>query len=506
MKKISTLTVAMLCCAIFCGTVFAQTAPDLGASQSFAVLGSATITSTGPTVVTGNVGVSPGTAVTGFPPATIINGQIYSGAASIAGAAQTSAIAAYNNLAGQVAAPANNLTGKDLGGLTLVPGVYKFSSSAQLTGTLTLDDSKDPNGVFIFQMGSTITTASYSKVVMKSGGKGANVYWQVGSSATIGTYTTFCGNILATASITMTTGATTTGRLFALHGATTMDTNTAYAVNIQITDTDGDGVADSMDDYPNDPTRAFNNYSSTGPGSTVAFEDQWPKKGDFDMNDLVMAYKYNVITNAQNVVVQVIGYFSLIASGTTNGSAFGVQFPIPSGSVKGLTGGTLEAGQDKAVVILFTNVRSATQFWNTQPGVPQSTPILYTINFNVINGPLLNDFGTEYNPFIVNYVNQSRREVHLPGQLPTTLADVSVFGTEDDATSISAGQYYLTKAGLPYAISVPTSTFNYPIEQTDITLAYLHFADWAQSGGTLYKDWFSNTAAGYRNPSLIYTK
>jgi len=352
-------------------------------------------------------------------------------------------------------------------------------------------------------MGSTITTATSSKVVMKSGGKGPNVYWQVGSSATIGTYSTFVGNIIATASITMTTGATTTGRLFALNGAVTMDTNTAYALAVQITDTDGDGVADNLDDYPADPAKAYNNYSSTL-GSTVAFEDQWPKKGDFDLNDLVMAYKYNVVTNAQNIVVQVIGYYTLQATGGTIGSAFGVEFPIPASSVSGLTGATLEAGQSNAVVILFPDMRGQTQNWNTIAGITPAAPLTYTVTFNVTNGPALSTFGTDYNPFIYNMVGTSRHEIHLAGKMPTDLADKTLFGTGDDNTNVAAGTYYLTKTNLPYAIELPTATFSYPSEGSDITLAYLHFADWAQSGGILFTDWYSNTAAGYRDQTLIF--
>ncbi|WP_179414999.1 LruC domain-containing protein [Mucilaginibacter sp. E4BP6] len=501
MKIFNFLVVSALSCAVTSQVAFAQTAPSLGASQSFAVLAYSTVTNTGNTVVTGDIGVSPGSAITGFNMPGVYTGTFYSGAPTLAGNAQTAAQAAYTNIATQTTT--TDLTGQDLGGMTLKPGVYNFSSSAGLTGTLTLDDSADPNGVFIFKMGSTITTASYSKVVMKSGGKGPNVYWQVGSSATVGTYTTFVGNIIATASITMTTGATTTGRLFALNGAVTMDDNTAYASVSQITDTDGDGVADNLDDYPNDPKKAYNNYSSTS-GSTVAFEDQWPKIGDFDMNDLIMAYKYNVVTNAQNVVVQVIGYYTLRATGGTLGSAFGVEFPIPSSSVDSLTGGTLEAGQTHAVVMVFANMRDETQNWNTIPGITPSAPLNYTVKFNVVNGPTLSAFGTEYNPFIYNMVGGSREEVHLPGQLPTDLADKTLFGTGDDNTNVAAGTYYVTKTGLPYALSVPGSGFIYPIEGTDITKVYLHFADWAQSGGSLFTDWYSNTAVGYRNVSLLF--
>jgi type VI secretion system secreted protein VgrG len=210
--------------ALLCGSsvVPAQTAPPLGAAESFAVLGSSTVTNTGPTVVTGDLGVSPGSAVTGFPPGTVTMGSIHAADAT-ALAAQNSATTAYNDLAGQ--ACTQDLTGQDLGGLTLVPGVYCFSSSAGLTGTLTLDAQGDPGAVFIFKMGSTLTTASGSSVDMTNGGSACNVYWQVGSSATLGTGTTFAGNILALTSITLNTNASMTGRALALTGAVTLDSN-----------------------------------------------------------------------------------------------------------------------------------------------------------------------------------------------------------------------------------------------------------------------------------------
>lgn len=178
-------------------------------------------------MISGNVGVSPGSAVTGFPPAVVQNGQIYTGAASLAGDAQNSALIAYNNLKGQACNSANNLSGKILGQtpgfLSLSPGVYCFDTSAQLNATLTLNDGGDPNAIFIFQVGTTLTTASSSQVLMSSGGRGTNVYWQIGTSATIGTSTIFRGHIIANTSVTLTTSASTTGRVFALNGAATID-------------------------------------------------------------------------------------------------------------------------------------------------------------------------------------------------------------------------------------------------------------------------------------------
>ena len=212
----------------------AQSVPPLGAAESFAVLGGTAVTATGPAVISGNVGVSPGSAVTGFPPAVVVNGQIYTGVGSLAGPAQDSARNAFNNLAGQACPSANNLTGKILGEtpgfLSLTPGVYCFDTSAQLNAILTLNDGGNPNAIFIFQIGTTLTTASSSQVVMSSGGRGTNVYWQVGTSATIGTSTSFRGNIIADTSITLTTSATTTGRVFALDGAATIDSTSIDAV------------------------------------------------------------------------------------------------------------------------------------------------------------------------------------------------------------------------------------------------------------------------------------
>ncbi|GAC1622823.1 MAG: hypothetical protein NVS4B9_14160 [Ktedonobacteraceae bacterium] len=200
------------------------TKPLLGTAATFGVLAGSTVTNTGVTVVTGDVGVSPGTAVTGFPPGLISPPGAIHSADAVALKAQSDLTIAYNNAAGQPASL--DLTGQDLGNKTLIPGVYHFSSSAQLTGPLTLNGQGDPASVFIFQIGSTLTTASNSSVAPINGAQACNIFWQIGSSATIGTGTTFVGNILALTSITATTGATFNGGLYARNGAVTLDTNT----------------------------------------------------------------------------------------------------------------------------------------------------------------------------------------------------------------------------------------------------------------------------------------
>lgn len=216
----SAASAALLCVS---SGVAAQTAPSLGTAQTFAVLGGSTVTNTGPSVITGNLGVSPGSAVTGFPPG-LVNGGAIEAATAVALQAQNDATTAYNALAGQSCT--QDFTGQDLGGKTLTPNVYCFSSSAQLTGTLTLNAGGDPNAVFIFKIGSTLTTASSATAFVVNGGSNCNVFWQVGSSATLGTATTLVGNILALTSISATTGARIFGRALARNGAVTLDTNT----------------------------------------------------------------------------------------------------------------------------------------------------------------------------------------------------------------------------------------------------------------------------------------
>jgi hypothetical protein len=194
--------------------------PTLGTAKQFAVLAGSTATNTGDTVVTGNLGVSPGTAITGFPPGIVTGTKYSAGAPPLQ--AQSDVTTAYNDLASRSCD--TNYTGTDLGGLTLTPGVYCFNDEAQLTGDLTLDAGIDPDAVFIFQIGSTLTTASDATVSITGVGSNCNVFWQVGTSATLGTGTEFVGNILAMASITLNTNANVSGRALA-KAAVTMDDN-----------------------------------------------------------------------------------------------------------------------------------------------------------------------------------------------------------------------------------------------------------------------------------------
>jgi hypothetical protein len=205
-------------------TALAQTAPSLGTAQNFAVLGSTTVTNTGPSVITGDLGVSPGTAVTGFPPGIVDGGTTYK-ADAIAGQARADATTAYLDLAGQNCNTTYRVP-TELGGKTFVPGVYCFTSSAAITGTVTLDAGGKPDAVFIFEVGSTLITASNASVALINGAQRCEIFWQVGSSATLGTGTDFVGTIVALTSISLKTDAKLSGRALARNGEVTLESNT----------------------------------------------------------------------------------------------------------------------------------------------------------------------------------------------------------------------------------------------------------------------------------------
>src|SRR6202011_2987701 len=222
-RRVQFLSLLVCSAAVIAGawpaSAFAATQPRLGTALNFTVLAASTITNTNsPTVVTGNLGLNPGTSVTGFPPGTVTGVKEIHNATALG--AKNDLATAYNDAF--TATSTSDLTGQDLGTKNLGPGVYTYSSSAQLTGLLTLTG----NGVYIFKIGSTLTTASDAVVRVLGGAQACSVWWQIGTSATLGTGTQFQGNLMASASITMNTGANIlTGRAMALNAALTLDNN-----------------------------------------------------------------------------------------------------------------------------------------------------------------------------------------------------------------------------------------------------------------------------------------
>ncbi|MGA2286777.1 MAG: ice-binding family protein [Dehalococcoidia bacterium] len=259
---LSAIALVVLLFAVGSATdVRGQTAPGLGAASSYAVLGGSTVTNTGTSTVEGDVGVWPGTEVTGFPPGIVTGGTIHLADAN-SQQAQDDVTTAYNAMTDEPCTA--DLTGQDLGGMALTEGVYCFSSSAELTGQLRLNAEGNAAAVFIFKIGTTLTTASNSSVLVINGGGDCNVFWQVGSSATLGTDTEFVGNVLALESISLTTGANVSGRALARNGAVTMDTNNVGSAGCAApAPTDTPTVTDTPTETPTDTPTATNTPTET---------------------------------------------------------------------------------------------------------------------------------------------------------------------------------------------------------------------------------------------------
>jgi hypothetical protein len=205
----------------------AQTIVNLGTAESYAVLAGTSVSNTGPTTILGDLGVYSGSTVTGFPPGSVDGTMNIDNAAAMQ--AQADLASAYNNAAAQ-SPTMTYLPASDLGGLTLTPGVYNDSTTFSITGTLTLNAGGDANAVWIFQAGSTLTTATDSSIVLEGGAQAGNVFWQVGSSATLGVSSDFEGSVLAGTSITVDADAAVDGDLLARSGSVTLNTDQLTAI------------------------------------------------------------------------------------------------------------------------------------------------------------------------------------------------------------------------------------------------------------------------------------
>lgn len=289
-------------------------------------------------------------------------------------------------------------------------------------------------------------------------------------------------------------------------------------------DTDGDGVADIDDEYPTDPTRAYNNFYPAAGFGTLAYEDLWPGKGDYDFNDLVIDYKFKTVTNGSNQVVETFATFTVKAFGASFENGFGFQFGnnnITASDIISVTGYDLqegyinleatgvESGQSIPTIIVYDNSFNLMPHpgmgigVNTETSAPYVTPVTLDIYIDYKDEAVTyTELAiADFNPFII--VNLTRGvEVHLPNYPPTDLANQALFGTGDDDSNASIAKYYKTATNLPWVINIPES-FEYPIEKSEITSVFLKFAEWAESGGTLYQDWYQNKP-GYRNSALIY--
>ena len=345
-RSCSTALLTLLSVLIPFHPAVGQTAPSLGTAQSFAVLGASTVTNTGPSIITGNLGVSPGTAVTGFPPGTVVGGSIHA-ADAVAAQAQADNTTAYGDLASEACNTTYGVP-TDIGGLTLVPGVYCFSSSAGLTGTLTLNAEGSASSVWVFKIASTLITASDATVLIINGGQQCNVFWQVGSSATLGTGTDFIGNILALTSITLTTDASLAGRALAQNGAVTLDSN---RVSVSTCSSGGGGTGGGGTPVPPTLGKAFSPSSIVAGGTstlTITLNNAGTTADSMT----------SPLTDTLPTGVRVSGTATTTCGGTTR---------APSGGSKvTLTGGSIPAAGSCTITVPITAPASGS-FINSLP-------------------------------------------------------------------------------------------------------------------------------------------
>jgi LruC domain-containing protein len=288
-----------------------------------------------------------------------------------------------------------------------------------------------------------------------------------------------------------------------------------------IADADNDGVADELDAYPNDASRAANSFF---PGEnvygTLAYEDLWPAFGDYDFNDLVVDYRYQNVLNADNEVVDLVGRFVTRSLGGDYENGFGIQLDLPSAAVSAVSGAVItenivnisangtEQGQTNATIIVYDNAKSilpnttGASFVNTVSANPKIDNDTLDLNISFNTPQIIASLGqAPFNPFI--FINGTRgREVHLAGYAPTDLADVALFGTIDDNTNPNSENTYKSSNNLPWAINI-VGGFSYPEERVDIASAYSFFGSWAQSGGSANQNWYIDLP-GNINASDLY--
>lgn len=300
--------------------------------------------------------------------------------------------------------------------------------------------------------------------------------------------------------------------------------NAVLNIKGRIVDSDGDGIGDDEDAYPQDADKAFNSYY---PGEetygTLAFEDLWPYEGDYDFNDLVVDYRYNHIKNADNEITQVDMDFVLRAIGASVHNGLGIQFNIPPSavselitdhsltpSVVALDGKGLESGQDLATIIVFEDAFNLLAHpgegtgINTSPEHPYVDPAEIHISLRLVEPKTLSELGNApNNPFIFRSEERGR-ELHLPGYPPTNLVNDAYFYTGDDATNPEVEYYYKTARGLPWGMNVPKSIL-YPVEKSQIIDGYLKFKQWAMSGGYSFMDWYEDLE-GYRDTEFLFNQ
>lgn len=460
----------------------------------------------------------------------IINEQLFVTQGSYSGFPSRVAVINYNTmtLAGFITPPWASLGIKTTDAADMISGIAGFPDNTGFyvtweNGSATNDAFKEP--VIKIQFPVQAVEAPVFNPGTGSYNMAQNVTITSATSGVTIRYTTDGSNPSETNgflySNPVTVSVTSTLKAIAYKTSMTNSTISSAFYNILI-DTDNDGVTDGDDEFPTDDLRALSTYFPANGQGTLAFEDSWPSKGDYDMNDVVVNYQFKNILNANNKLVETYATFVLRASGASYNNGFGFQFAnmninasdinvsgfIHNANYLNLNGNGLEANQDKPTIIAFDNAFGVLQHpggtgINTTLGTTYVSPVTITIHItytaNTYTEQQLDI--AHFNPFII--INKIRgKEVHLPNYTPTALANPTLFGTQNDNSIAGQNRYYKTVNNLPWALNIYDS-FNYPIEKTPINEAYNHFIDWVLSNGAGFEDWYKNLP-GNQNSNKIY--
>lgn len=400
-----------------------------------------------------------------------------------------------------------NLTSNSL---TKVVGTFTSGTST----TVTLQNGALLSAANITHSGILNGTGSNTSYVKVTGTTNIN------SGAQVKGKISYCDNN----GVEVNSGTTTSPAQYSCSGyLATTSCNTEGFGALIIPDADGDGVADALDEYPNDASRAFNRfYPCATTCSNIVFEDLWPSKGDYDYNDLVVAFNVQKVYNATNTVVDYKTKIKPRAVGAGFDNAFGFSLDnIYANEVLNVTGQSFvrgkitlnsnktEANQTRAVIICYDSPepflhRAGGSMFNTirANGTGQSDTSFVSVTFSTAVADSRAVF-EDFNPFIIVNLPAGRGiEVHMANHKPTGLANTALFGTNADRSVPANGVYYKSAQGLPWAMQIPED-FKYPIEKASILQAYNYFDDWAISGGTAYPNWYRNFGS-YRNSDYIY--
>ncbi|MEZ7499240.1 LruC domain-containing protein [Flavobacterium sp. Arc3] len=475
----------------------AVSAIALGSITNFTLYSvSGAVSNVGVSNITGDVGTNLG-AITGFGTPSTLNGIIQN-----ANTVTSQATLDLKDIVAQIGktVTTNSAHVPVFGSETLTPGVYAIGGAASVAGTLTLDGQGDSNAQFIFKIGGAFTTAASAKVVLINGASSENVFWLATGACAMAASTSISGNIIANpGAVSMGAGGELNGRMLSLAGAVSL-------LNCR-----------TLIPLPS--------YSGT-----LAYEDLWPAKGDYDFNDLVVDYDFNIVKNNQEVVQSITATFVIEAYGASAHNGFGFTLPtvdpndvvsvsgydVKNNTVFSIASNGLENGQSEPTIIVFDDayrvMPTATGGTgaNTQLAYGYTEPVTIVVTIILANNALtfseLN-IGS-FNPFMivgtsVNGAPGSRgKEVHLANYKPSDLFDTSYFGQSNDDSSPANERYFVTGDNLPSAINI-AEKFDWVIEYQNITGAYNQFKDWAQSSGVTYDDWYTSEIS-YRKSSLIY--